>query len=318
MTAHPVGVWCRRTECIGVGSKQRFLTSLEHLLMENGKPSPTPPDLEPKILGWILILTPKLRDDTRLNGHGVLLDHECRVLGSLLVKHIVAHLQSFGFGYGLAERFPSYQETERLTARTDSLREYDEAKLRRDRLMQSRERMELVNAIVERLRNETDRALRVTEDQSLENVMVRLPMAASYFIQRLWTAWNALSPAQKFVLLGGEAALKATLGERIGKAAAYTAVADICLRGTLKHRDSRAGVEKKDLTIDKDHLRRARLFAAKIPSSWDVWLDTWSRKPSVTPVSLPALIAGLQHKVSRRGRFSRTATRVDKLERGKA
>jgi hypothetical protein len=256
-------------------------------------------NIEPKIFGWLLTIAPRLQADTRLNGHGVLLDQECRVLCSVLVNHIAAHLQSFGFGYGILERYPTSQLMAEFADRTDRLRKVDEAKLRRDRMAHGRELQSLANTIASSLRNEVARIFRIFQGQAtVEDILVRAPAASAYYISRLIAAWSGLTPAQKFLLIDGERSLQTIHGGEIPPKTLIPAISNLCLRGTLAYCDTSADGRNLGVKITKSQLSTARRFAANIRDPLDLMPPCRPNKP------IPVVFPGLQHVVSGRGRSS--------------
>jgi len=256
-------------------------------------------NIEPKIFGWLLTIAPKLQADTRLNGHGVLLDHECRVLCSVLVNHIAAHLQSFGFGYGILERYPTSQLMAEFADRTDKLRKVDEAKLRRDRMAHGKELQSVANTIAASLRDKVAHVFRIFKGQStVEDVLVRVPAASAYYVSRLIAAWSSLTPAQKFLLIGGERSLQDIHGGKIPPKTLIPVIFNLCLRGTMPYCDTSADGKTLEVKITPGQMRTARRFIASIRDPFDLMPPCIPNKP------IPVVFPGLQHVVSNRGRSS--------------
>ena len=252
---------------------------------------------EPKLFGWLLDLAEKVRLDTRLNGKGNLLDHECKILSSLVVKHIMAKLQSFGFGFNISERFLPANAKVYYENRTDYLRTVDETKYRRLRSESGPEMFAISGIITDELRLHLNRALGLFEgQQNVEDVITREPTAAGYFITKIMSAWQGITPARKFFLIGGEEALLEYYGGKIPPKRLRFAIYHICIRGTLTSADADIYKNAPNAVPTDDQILPARKFVAAIKTTFERSLTPAPR------IGLSPLVPGLQTKLSLSGR----------------
>lgn len=240
---------------------------------------------EPKVFGWLINLTQKLINESKLSSLGQLTECEAHVLAALFICHIEQRLQSFTYGFGILERYLTPKQAQALHREQESVRE----RLRRRLLQQRREfgphHHALVQNLAADLRQHRQRILRLFScPLSPEQILARELPAGVFLLKQIHGAWSKLPPAYMFLLLGGEDALTRVYGGRIPSKGLGYAIYHVCVRGTLTSADDNVYQNGGGKVPNRERIRTARRFCEVIPTISRIY-GAWGPRFASSPKS---------------------------------
>ncbi|MGA2691415.1 MAG: hypothetical protein ABSF76_03530 [Opitutaceae bacterium] len=250
----------------------------------SASPVPYP---EPKIFGWAYEKKTKLLKEINKESRSPLMEAEADLIVAILFDHVIGNLEQMGFGRQIYEA--------RLEAQ--DLRDYQERKEAKRPLSEKQRKKEEAD-LLHRLTNRIVAALRqwrsffsITpfHELTLNAAFAREIYAANALLTGVVQQWRILTPAQKFLLVGGEEALDSFPIGTFPPKFFQLAIREIGIRGTVSERSA-------DIVIDSEQIARARRLCATIPPG--PFIERFGTKKN----NVPVLVQGLTPKLSMRGR----------------